>query len=199
MQAICYSCGGHKTSPLKVCGKCQTAPSDYDDQVLSLCLSLECVKAETLSRCRKYFKTKNKPPRFKENVIKVAKLLLDEQLANNQSNQSMEFSSSMFEFSDLSQDEPRRSMETVTAHIIGRAPNQEADDAQASLGKNGKTYHKRSWVVGTDIDQEMYDANKDGDGDVYVWYRWINNQWTWSCIGKSHFDQLKSVELGRVS
>ena len=197
MQAICFKCGNNKSSPLKMCGSCHEVPKTESDQVLSLCLSVECVKPETLARCRKYFRKKQKPPRFKENIVNLATLLLDEQASNSHSNNSLEFSSSLFEFPDLQAEEMRKPVETVTAHIIGKGPRQDEDDGSATLGKKGHTYHTEQWEVGRDISEEQYKTARDPMGNIYVWYRWINNRWTWTCIGKLQFEQLKSVEMGR--
>ena len=199
MQAICYSCGASKSSPLKVCGGCHTAPSKHDDQILSLCLSLECVKQDTLGRCRKYFEKKKRPPRFKEKIVKLAEMLLDEQLGNSASH-SLEFSSSLFEFPELiAEDAPRKKLSAIMAFVIGKGPNQDEADGNVSIGKAGKTFHTRQWLVGEDISKEMYESNKGFDGEVYVWYRWINNRWTWTCVGKAQFDQMKSLEVGRLA
>ncbi len=196
MNALCFKCGNRKSGALKLCSQCDAIPKERDEQVLSLCLSLECVTEQTLLKCSQHFQKKKRPPRFKESIVERAERCLEEQ-TNSDTDQSVMFSASVFDFSDL-QDEPTKVRKEVTAHIIGKGPKQEVSDANASLGKAHKTYHKLSWTVGDDISEEMYEANKGSHGDVYIWYRWLDNRWAWSCISSNKFEQLKSVESGRL-
>ena len=196
MQAICFKCGHTKSGPLKLCSECHEIPKTVEEEVLSLCLSLECISQAALDRCRKHFQKKGRPPRFKPPIVERAQLVRQENL-DADSDTSVMFSASAFDFADL-EDETPRTPKTITVHIIGRARSQEADDANASLGKSHKTYHRAQWVVGTDITSELYEANKDSRGEIHVWYRWLNNGWSWSCIAASRFEQLKAVESGRL-
>jgi len=180
-----------------MCSRCQAVPKTADERVLSLCLSLECVSQQTLTRCLQHFEKKNKPPRFKEAIIKRAEELLEEQQDSSLGEKSIEFPSSVMNF-EIS-DESIEVVKTVTAHIIGKGPKQESDDANATLGKRKRTYHRAQWKVGDDISEDQYEANKDQKGDIHIWFRWLNNQWTWSCISSSKFNQLRAVEEGRLS
>lgn len=197
MLALCFECGSKKSGALKLCKQCHAVPKTQDEKVLSLCLSLECVTQQTLNNCSKYFKKKNKAPRFKAPIVQRATEFLEEQQDGAGTNQSIEFSSSAFDFPDLSEESVQAIRQTVTAHIIGKGPKQDSGDANASLGKANKTYHRTQWVVGVDISEEQYETNKDPRGDIYIWYRWLNNKWTWLTVSPAKFDQLKAVESGR--
>ncbi len=198
MHALCFSCGCKKSGALKLCNQCHSIPSTRDDQVLSLCLSLQCVTEQTLNRCRQYFRKKNKPPKFKEKIVRMAIQFLDEQLGNSNS-QSLEFSSSMFNFDDMREydSQPLTLTKTITVHVIGKGPKQETFDANATLGKTKGTYHKAQWVVGQDISEQEYENHKCPTGDMFVWYRWINNQWSWTPVSSAKFEQLRLLEFGR--
>lgn len=196
MGALCFECGNRKTGALKLCSRCGAVPKTQDEKVLSLCLSLECVTQKTLLVCQRHFEKKKRAPRFKESIVQRATKCLEEQVESASDNSIM-FSNSVFDFSDL-REEKSTPARRVTAHIIGKGPKQHNADANASLGKPHQTYHRSSWVVGNDISEEMYESNKGPRGDVYIWYRWLNNQWSWSCIARDKFEQLKAVESGRL-
>ena len=196
MSALCFKCGNHKTGALKLCSKCDAIPETKEEKVLSLCLSLECVTQQTLKVCQRHFEKKQRAPRFKDVIVERATKCLEEQIESGTDNSIM-FSASVFDFSDLIE-EKSTIRKQVTAHIIGKGPKQDTADANASFGKAHKTYHRSNWVIGNDISEEKYESNKGPHGDVYVWYRWLNNQWSWSCISHDKFEQLKAVESGRL-
>jgi len=199
MLALCFECGSKKNGAMRLCKQCHAVPKSDEERVLSLCLSLECVTQRTLNNCRAYFKKKNKSPRFKPPIVQRAKEFLDEQMENSSGNQSVEFSSSVFNFDDMNLVEDSTVFtKTITAHIIGKGPSQDSRDANANLGKAHKTYHRVQWAIGQDISEDEYESNKDNNGDVYVWYRWLSNQWTKQCVSQVRFDQLKAVESGRM-
>lgn len=199
MLALCFSCGTKKQSALKLCGQCHAVPKTQEEKVLSLCLSLECVSHQSLNTCRRYFHRKNKPPRFKPPVIKRAKDSLQEMMASSGVERSIEFSSSVFNFEDLIQDDENEVIrQTVTVHVIGKGPKQESADANANLGKANKTYHRVEWEVGVDISEAEYETAKDPSGELHIWYRWLNNSWTKQTVSPAKFDQLKAIESGRL-
>lgn len=192
--ALCFNCGAGKKDPVGLCPKCMGAPRKFEDIVLSYCLSLECIKPGALEKCSEYFKRKNKPPRFREVIVDSAIRLAGKH--GDRADQSIEFSSAMFNFTDLNdEDEEVSKRRTITANIIGRRKGQGDDEPSSGMGSKYKTYHVETWFVGQDISAEQVEKSIDGD-QIFVWYRWINDRWNWSCVSRGKFAQLKSVEDG---
>lgn len=191
--ALCFQCGSRKKEPTRVCDQCVAAPRTFDELVLSYCLSLECVKPKTLKKCREYFKTRGKPPRFRAAVVDMAACLAEQHAGR--SDQSIEFSSALFEFTDLDDDGGFGIRKSVDVQVIGRIKGHPDEEAPLGVGKQ-KTWHRETWVVGQDIPEEQVQQHMDGD-QLFVWYRWINDRWAWSCVSRGRFAQLKAVEDGR--
>ncbi len=189
--ALCYKCGAKKSEPTKMCGECMATPRNFDELVLSYCLSLECLKPDTLKKCRQIFKQKKRPPKFRPEIKRAAARLAEER--SDVGEQSIQFPSELMDFADLEEDESggRRS---VPVQIIGRVEGQ-PEDEPPEISCKRKTCHFETWIVGKDITQEQVDQYMDGE-QVFVWYRWMGNRWSWSPISRGKFAQLKSVEDG---
>ena len=192
--ALCFKCGVPKKDARQLCGRCMAIPRTFDDLVLSFCLSEECVKTETLKKCKAYFKRKNKPPRFRPSVINAASVLAQEHAGRDE--QSIEFSSALFEFSDLNDGSEETGLRSINVQVIGRLKGH--PDSKPPNGVSGeKTWHRETWVIGQDVSDEDVRAYIDGD-QLFVWYRWINDRWAWSCVSRGRFSQLKALEDGQT-
>ncbi len=124
IRAICFRCGAQKSAPLKMCGECLVIPEIERHQLRSLCLSSDCMKQDNLKVCGKYLKKKKRLPKIHEKVIRRAQKKFRQLEAVHSNSQSMEFSSSFFDFGEL---EPTRKApeKMVLVHVIGRVQNQE--------------------------------------------------------------------------
>ncbi len=192
--ALCFKCGAEKKDPVSLCSKCMAAPQQFEDVVLSYCLSLECVKPGALEKCRDYFNKKKKPPRFREVIVDAAIRLAGKLI--DRGDQSIEFSSAMFNFTDLKdEDDEVVRRRSVTVNIIGRRKGQGDDEPSAGMGSRVKTFHSETWLIGQQISEKQVNESLDAD-QIFVWYRWINDRWNWSCVSRGKFAQLKSVEDG---
>ena len=105
---------------------------------------------------------------------------------------SMEFSSSFFEFvpEDITPLNKR-----VTVHAIGKPKHiQDDDDSLGRLQQNrSNTYHTLEWEVGKEISEEQANMYMDPSGNIFVWYRWLGNKWSWKCVSREEFEQLRKV------
>jgi hypothetical protein len=194
IKALCFKCGAKKKEPAGLCDRCMAAPRKYDDLVLSYCLSTECIKPETLVKCGEYLTEKKRLPKFHSSVVAEANRLAARHAGPGE--QSMEFSQSMLEFADSEEDltdVPRR--RTVLVNVIGRRAGHSDEDPSTGLGSRQKTCHSETWIVGKHISEEQVNEYLDGN-QIFVWYRWIHDRWSWSCISRGKFAQLKAVEDG---
>ncbi|MEM7784581.1 MAG: hypothetical protein AAF939_05715 [Planctomycetota bacterium] len=190
MQAVCYKCGNEKQDPLKMCGACHALPESDEDRIVSICLSDQCLKQKHLLVATQYIKTKKKLPGIHPNVAKKARQIhakLPRRPIN--ASQSIELSASFFQedlFADDS--EPER----VTVHVIGKPkgvkPNQFVEIQKM------RTCHSLTWTVGEEVSQSDHDIYADTTGQLYLWYRWINDQWKAKFIPKQEFYRLRDVE-----
>ena len=154
-----------------------------------MALSTDCIKEKNLNRAIEYIKRKNKPPRFHENVIAKATELLESQPKVNSASQSFELSDSFFDFGDRDKGtQPKM----LTVHAIGKPerldPNHRGPISRAN------TYRVMKWEVGKEITDEMAKTHMDAFGCIYVWFRWLDDRWTWKCVTKSDFDTLRKVQ-----
>lgn len=196
MEAVCFACGHEKKGPLLSCPKCQVKPLSRRDRLASMCLSTRCLPEKQLRVGAEFIKTKGKIPGFSENVVKKATELLNAVQGTSSSEDvstSFEFSESFFDFdgklrSDL---DPK-----VTVHVLGKPAELKADERGGNLWNSRKTYHTLTWRVGKEISEDDYEAHRSADGEIYVWYRWIGNRWTWKYVSKSEFERLRKLEAG---
>ncbi len=191
--ALCFKCGAKKTDATKLCNQCMSAPRSFDDLVLSYCLSSECVKPETLTKCREYLIQKKRPPKFRQPIIDAATLLAEQH--GDAGDLAIDFPSTIFEIPELSKDEPPDTRKTVAVQVIGRRQGHADDEPPTGLASRQKTYHSETWIVGKDIPEEQVNEHLDGN-QIFVWYRWIQDRWCWNCISRGKFAQLKAVEDG---
>ncbi len=191
--ALCFKCGSRKKEATTMCGKCMSAPRTFDDLVLSFCLSLQCVTPDTLKKCREHFKVKKRPPGFRESIIELARPLAERYAIDSE--QSIQYPPEMLEFTDLDDDDDVVKRRSVRVQIIGRHKGRGDDEPSEALGNKKKTCHMETWIVGKDITEEQVTQNVDGD-QIYVWYRWMGNRWSWSCVTRGKFAQLKALEEG---
>lgn len=172
-----------------------TAPQSNDEMILSFCLSLDCISADNLKKCRAWFKQKQRPPKFSDSVIEQAKKCARE--AADDSDSSIVYPPEMLEFADLDDDDDDESparRKTVRVHVIGRPKGLADDEPPRNFGKE-KTFFRETWVIGRDIAEDMVNHNLDGD-QLFIWYRWIGNRWSWCPVTRGKFAQLKAVEDG---
>ena len=187
MQAVCYKCGEEKKFPLTLCNHCQAVPHDLDDRVASMALSAECLKEKNLIKASNYIKIKKKLPRFHDVVMDKAKALVAKTI--DQSTQSFELSASFFDFNP---EQGKKDKQMVTVHSIGKPPG--VGDEHCGPVSRDKTYQMLSWEIGKDISAEEVQMHMDAFGCIYVWFRWIDKGWSWKCVTKSEFQNLRKVE-----
>ncbi len=189
MQAICFRCGEEKKFALKMCSHCQALPQDRNDRIVSLSLSIQCLKEKNLIRASKYIKIKKRIPRFHENVTKRATELVEEETFDPSSSMSIELSESFFDFK--SAQKPKEN-QIVTVHAIGKPAG--VNSGHVGPVSRAKTYRVLNWEIGKDISEEEAKVHMDAFGCIYVWYRWMDNAWNWRCVTKSDFESLRKVE-----
>ena len=196
MEAVCFACGHEKKGPLLSCPKCQVKPLSQRDRLASMCLSRPCLPEKQLKMGAEFIKAKGKIPGFSDSVIAKATRLLDAlpgAASGDDISTSFEFSESFFDFdgkhrSDI---EPR-----VSVHVLGKPADLKADDRGGNLWSSRKTCHTLTWRVGKEISEDDYEAHRGADGEIYVWYRWIGNRWTWKYVSKTEFERLRKLEGG---
>ena len=190
MISVCFHCGEAKLEPMAQCEFCKTKPSNHQDRVSSMALSSDCLSERNLKKGSAYIKKTKRLPRFHKDVENKAKQLVESyiEVSPSDNSDSIDLSSSFFEF-DFSQN---KNVEFVKVHAIGK-PEHLHDDNHGHRN-NGKTYHTLQWEVGKEVSAEEANAYKDAAGDLFVWYRWMGNSWTWKCVSRVEFEQLKSVE-----
>ena len=197
IRAICFRCGKEKDRALERCKRCQAMPESRRHQIRSLCMSAECLKQENLAKCLEYVKSKKRFPKFHDKVKQQAIQILEQQLQSAKAtSQSIELSSSFFDFSDMSHggNQPEK---IVLVHVIGRHKEQQDAPSLDANRTQKRTYHQVWWQVGKDISLHDYDTHKDSLGELYVYYRWMNELWTSKCVSKAEFDKLKTLEDGK--
>lgn len=188
--AVCFECGGAKLAPMAKCEFCKKKPSSREDRIASLALSSECLQEHNLKKGSDFIKKHKRRPKFHESLQSKATQLVEAYIEVSPSNNSdsIDLSSSFFDFS-FSQN---ANVETVKVHAIGK-PEHLKDDYHGHRN-NAKTYHTLQWEIGKDISAEDANAFKDPAGDIFIWYRWMSQNWTWKCVSRIEFEQLKSVE-----
>ena len=188
MQAVCYKCGGEKNEPMKMCAHCHTLPELFEDQILSMGLSTDCIRAENVQKAGKYIRKKGRPPKLHTKVRAKAKKLVRAYQPQDLS-ASMEMSASFFDMSDLIEDESAEEvLELVGVHMIGKPANGEFTQLS-----NESTYIESTWTVGIDISEEDFARHVDDGGEIYVWYRWSQEKWQPKFVSKDEFEQLKQL------
>ena len=190
MDAVCYSCGGFKNQPLGSCPHCKRQPTSVEEKTASLALSTECLKPHHLQKGSAYIKKKGRLPNFHESVQQKAAQLLENYLEviDHADSDELDLSDSFFDM-DNSATSP---IEVVTVHAIGKPEG--VDLSRRGTPTSKSTYHVLKWEVGNEISTDEYRANQDGNGEVYIWYRWLGESWSWKCVSRAEFEQLKSVE-----
>ena len=107
----------------------------------------------------------------------------------NEDSDELDLSDSFFDMDSSIENNPP---ELVTVHAIGKPAD--VDVSRRGSPTNKSTYHVLKWEVGKDIAADEYQANQDGTGEIYIWYRWLGESWSWKCVSRMEFEQLKSVE-----
>ncbi len=196
MEAVCFACGHEKGGALLPCPKCQVKPLSQRDRLASLCLSKQCLPPKQLVMGSEFIKAKGKLPGFSESVVRKATQLLGTLPAASGSEDistSFDFSESFFDFEGKSQSavEPK-----ITVHVLGKPASLKANEEGGNLWNSRRTYHTLTWRIGKEISEDDYESHRSGDGEIYVWYRWIGNRWTWKYVSKSEFERLRKLEEG---
>ena len=190
MIAVCFQCGGAKLAPMAKCEFCKTKPDKRADRIASMALSSECLSENNLKKGSEYIKTRKRLPKFHENVQKKAIQLVESyiEVSPSDNSDSIDLPSSFFDFEFTR----KANVETVRVHAIGK-PEHLSDDHHGHHN-HAKTYHTLTWEIGKEITAEDANAYKDSAGDIFIWYRWMGNRWTWKCVSRVEFEQLRSVE-----
>ena len=97
MNAVCFNCGCGKSSAIKLCSNCHEMPTSHEDRVVSVCLSIECLRPENLEIASRYMRKKNRLPGFHEKVTVKAEKIVSQMPDNFQISQSFDFSGTFFE------------------------------------------------------------------------------------------------------
>lgn len=187
MIAVCFHCGSSKFEPLAKCRSCRFEPVRREAQIASLALSRECLSEKHLKIGSAYIKKTGRIPKFHKAVQHKAAQLVDA-LVEVPSSDSIELSSSFFDFEFSKPD----GQETVTVHSIGKPEH--LDDDYRGQGSHSQTYHTVEWEIGKQVSADQVESCKDLNGDIFIWYRWMGNRWTWKCVTRIEFEQLRSVE-----
>lgn len=158
-----------------------------------MALSNECLSEKNLKIGSRYIKENKRLPKFHKKVAQKAAQLMESyiEVDDERNSDSIDLSSAFFQF-DFEAGEQRRP-KFVTVHCIGKPANL-SDDEFIQFHKK-KTYHTLQWEVGNEITPEQVAVNQDDAGNVYIWYRWINNSWNGKFVPQAEFEQIKSVEL----
>lgn len=193
MIAVCFQCGSPKSGPMTKCEFCQKKPIHHRDRVVSMALSNECLSEKNLKTGSQYIKEKKRIPKFHKKVAQKAAQLMESyiEVDDARNSDSIDLSSAFFQF-EFSSAKPGQP-QFVTVHSIGKPANL-ANDEFSQFHKK-KTYHTLQWEVGNEITVKQASANQDDDGNVYIWYRWMNDNWNGKFVSKAEFEQIKSVEL----
>ena len=196
MQAVCFKCGGSKSDPLKLCRHCHALPESHNDRVTSMCLSQNCLKPANVVKAGKFIKQKKRPPGFRSKVknraIELINALPDE---SDSVSMSIDLSDSFFLLDK--RDEP--AIKKLVVHAIGKPANGAADTYHQHPSRTRKsTYHTLEWEIGRDISQHEADVHADSSGELFVWYRYLGNEWAWKCIPRHEFEQLREMETART-
>ena len=187
MNAVCIKCGGKKKEPMKMCAHCHTLPETRDERILAFGLSTQCIKQENVIKAGSYIRKKGKPPRLHEKVRAKAKQLVKAYRQPVDASKSMEFSASFFDFNDLVIDDSCEDvLDIVVVHSIGKP----ADGEFASISKVS-TYIEDTWTIGVDITQAEVDRFADEDGELNVWFRWLEGVWQPKFVSKTEFARLR--------
>jgi hypothetical protein len=190
--SVCFHCGGAKLAPLAKCEFCKTKPDKRADQIASMALSSDCLSEKNLKRGSEYIKQTKRLPKFHPDVQKKAMRLVESfiEITPSDGSDSVDLSSSFFDF-DFSH-YPGAGAETITVHAIGKPEH--LDNDHHGHRNHARTYHQLTWEIGKDISADQAAAYKDPAGEIFIWYRWMGNSWTWKCVSRIEFEQLKSVE-----
>jgi hypothetical protein len=192
--AVCFACGKTKASPLVRCKFCEAKPISSRDKINSMAISNHCLNQKHLKAGSDYIRQYHKLPKINEKVIeKATKLVKAIPERPDDRKKSFDFSSSFFNFPGLTKGNDRG--ETVRVHSIGKPKNiKKGEDARGMLGNKESTYQLLHWKLGTDISIEDADNNVDDDGDLYIWYRFMGDDWTYKHISKEKFNSLQAME-----
>jgi len=194
--AICFACGRQKASPLGLCKNCQAKPLSRGDKIDSMSLSNHCLSQNHLEAGSKYIRQYHKLPKINEKVIaKAAKLVEAIPARPDDKNKSFDFSSSFFDFPGLTKGNDLSTGETVRVHSIGKPKKfKKGEENRGMLGNKESTYQLLHWKLGTDISVEEADEKMDGDGDIYIWYRFMGEDWIHKYVSQEEFMRMKSLE-----
>ena len=187
MNAVCFKCGGEKNKPMMMCGQCHTLPETRDEKIISMGLSIQCIKAEKVVVAAKYIRKKGRPPKLHEQVRAKAKRLVRKFKFPDDVSKSIELSASFFELDDLIEDDSPVPV-IIDVHSIGKPASGEFE-----AFSNAPTYREISWTVGVDITELDYQKYADEKGEIYGWFRWIDEAWQQKFVAKAEFYQLREL------
>lgn len=172
------------------CPHCRKKPNSRKEKIASFALSSQSLKAHHLQKGSAYIKKKERLPTFHESVEKKAAQLVESyfELVTEEDSDDLDLSDSFFDF-DGSASIPT---EVVTVHAIGKPEGVDLNRRGSSTTKS--TYHVLKWEIGKEISDDEYHANHDGTGEIYIWYRWLGDSWSWKCVTREEFEQIKSLE-----
>ena len=191
--AVCFACGKTKASPLSLCKNCEAKPLSSRDKISSMALSNHCLSQKHLKAGSDYIRQYHKIPKINEKVIaKATELVNAIPERPDDRKKSFDFSSSFFNFPGLTEGNERG--EVVRVHSIGKPKSfKRGEESRGMLGNKESTYQLLEWRLGTDISIEEADNNVDDDGDLYIWYRFLGDDWTYKHISKSKFMDMQAL------
>ena len=96
MNAVCFNCGCEKSSAIKLCSNCKEMPTSHEDRVISVCLTVECLRQENLEIASRYMQKKKRLPGFHDKVTRKAEKIVSQMPDSFQISQSFDFSEMFF-------------------------------------------------------------------------------------------------------
>jgi len=97
MNAVCFNCGYEKSAAIKLCSHCNEMPISHEDRIVSVCLTLDCLREENLQIASRYMRMKNRLPGFHKKVRSKAEEIVSKMPDEFQVSYSFDLSSA---FSD---------------------------------------------------------------------------------------------------
>ena len=170
-----------------MCAKCHTLPETRAEKILAFGLSTQCIKEENVIKAGRYIRKKGKPPRLHDKVKAKAKQLAKAYRQPVDVSKSLELSASFFDFEDLVTDESAEEvLDIVVVHSIGKPA-----DGAISPTPGVSTYLESTWTVGVDVKQSEVDRFAAENGELHVWFRWLQGDWQPKFVSQEEFEQLR--------
>jgi hypothetical protein len=84
----------------------------------------------------------------------------------------------------------------IQVYTIGRTPEfQDPDALNEWLSSGGRTSKVETWQIGKDVSRDQVTQHRDQQtGNLYVFYKIVNDKWTAQFISRKIFEQMKVAE-----